>query len=106
MAQEISASFHHRPDKTLHFVRVVAQLSFGYGYPANAYTVVSANHNRLCLSMIGSFRPNPERLECGRKPWTFVAFQDRARSEKRPWVDYADCGEIQTHRGKPGVAHG
>src|SRR5262249_45648996 len=37
MAQEISAGFHHRPDKTLHFVRVVAQLSFGYGHPAKRH---------------------------------------------------------------------
>src|SRR5215813_13222232 len=37
MAQEISSRFHHRPYKTLHFVSVVAQLSFGYGYPAKRH---------------------------------------------------------------------
>src|SRR5262249_25434994 len=30
MAQEISAGFHYRPDKTLHFVTFAAQLSLGH----------------------------------------------------------------------------
>jgi hypothetical protein len=56
--------------------------------------------------MIGSFLPNPGHLECGRKPWTAVVSPDRAKSEKPPWVGYADYGEKRTHRGKLGVARG